>query len=133
VRNTAHIRNLSTVLASDGSGAAAGAEDEPLAPAAWRCRSGSRSWAMARGRPEEEEGKMEGWRRERIWGRASLLAPTSGARPRRFYTAMVPGAGDAVRDGDELARRARRGTARRGCQCHYQVVAAAASLSRVAQ
>jgi len=73
VRNTAHIRNLSTVLASDGSAAeaaGAGAEDEPLAPAAALptpvcrcCRSGSRSWAMARRR---ESGRA----RENLGGKA---------------------------------------------------------------
>jgi hypothetical protein len=58
VRNTAHMRNLSTVLASDGSGAAAAPPPPPLC---FR-RSGSRSWAMARRRQkkeEQEEGKVE--------------------------------------------------------------------------
>lgn len=106
MRNTAHIRNLSTVLASDGSAAAAGAEAEAedLAPGALPtpvcgcCRSGSRSWAMARRRRESGSARES-------WGKPALACASRGARPCRLYTARY-GCSVLVSDGDGRARSA---------------------------
>jgi hypothetical protein len=106
VRNTAHIKNLRTVLARDGS---APTDEEPLAAALQpfcRRRSGSRSWVMARG---------GGWAQGvdwRIYGFAGFIRPGDE---------MQAEAGCFAPDGDGWARR----RARR--KCRLQSVAAVLS------